>query len=154
MKCLLKVEEKVWNWGEAETETLHEEPSQLRLPCMCVRTSWVHHCVLIEESRGHLSKTHDVFISHLVKVTTWDWTRAEKTFSVYEIMCKILKVGAKSSDDCKGFAWLVGVQGSQPVYEDKQCLDMKENKRWRHGKEKHVREKIEWREIHIDLTKF
>uniref|UniRef100_A0A5F4VS66 Syntrophin gamma 1 n=1 Tax=Callithrix jacchus TaxID=9483 RepID=A0A5F4VS66_CALJA len=24
-------------------------------------------------------------------VTTWDWTRAEKTFSVYEIMCKILK---------------------------------------------------------------
>ncbi|XP_072808105.1 gamma-1-syntrophin isoform X2 [Vicugna pacos] len=25
------------------------------------------------------------------QVTTWDWTRAEKTFSVYEIMCKILK---------------------------------------------------------------
>ncbi|XP_077873321.1 gamma-1-syntrophin isoform X2 [Ictidomys tridecemlineatus] len=24
-------------------------------------------------------------------VTTWDWTRAEKTFSVYEIMCKVLK---------------------------------------------------------------
>ncbi|XP_071660230.1 gamma-1-syntrophin isoform X5 [Patagioenas fasciata] len=24
-------------------------------------------------------------------VTTWDWTRAEKTFSIYEIMCKILK---------------------------------------------------------------
>ncbi|XP_025070571.1 gamma-1-syntrophin, partial [Alligator sinensis] len=24
-------------------------------------------------------------------VTTWDWTRAEKTFSVYEIMCKIFK---------------------------------------------------------------
>ncbi|XP_045700994.1 gamma-1-syntrophin [Phyllostomus hastatus] len=24
-------------------------------------------------------------------VTTWDWTRAERTFSVYEIMCKILK---------------------------------------------------------------
>ncbi|EHB09890.1 Gamma-1-syntrophin [Heterocephalus glaber] len=32
-------------------------------------------------------------ISNLTKhnVTTWDWTRAEKTFSVYEIMCKILK---------------------------------------------------------------
>ncbi|KAB0358944.1 hypothetical protein FD754_003100, partial [Muntiacus muntjak] len=32
-------------------------------------------------------------ISSLTKhnVTTWDWTRAEKTFSVYEIMCKILK---------------------------------------------------------------
>uniref|UniRef100_A0A8C6RKQ1 Syntrophin, gamma 1 n=1 Tax=Nannospalax galili TaxID=1026970 RepID=A0A8C6RKQ1_NANGA len=25
------------------------------------------------------------------QVTTWDWTRAEKTFSVCEIMCKILK---------------------------------------------------------------
>ncbi|XP_030623512.1 gamma-1-syntrophin [Chanos chanos] len=24
-------------------------------------------------------------------VTTWDWTRAEKSFTVYEIMCKILK---------------------------------------------------------------
>nr|XP_033790098.1 gamma-1-syntrophin isoform X3 [Geotrypetes seraphini] len=24
-------------------------------------------------------------------VTTWDWTRAEKTFTVYEIMCKIFK---------------------------------------------------------------
>ncbi|XP_046883580.1 gamma-1-syntrophin [Hypomesus transpacificus] len=24
-------------------------------------------------------------------VTTWDWTRAEKTFTVYEIMCKVLK---------------------------------------------------------------
>lgn len=26
------------------------------------------------------------------QVTTWDWTRAEKSFTVYEIMCKILKV--------------------------------------------------------------
>lgn len=25
-------------------------------------------------------------------MTTWDWTRAEKSFTVYEIMCKILKV--------------------------------------------------------------
>ncbi|KAM7400491.1 hypothetical protein PAMA_004941 [Pampus argenteus] len=25
------------------------------------------------------------------QVTTWDWTRAEKSFTVYEIMCKILK---------------------------------------------------------------
>ncbi|KAK7945516.1 hypothetical protein WMY93_001244 [Mugilogobius chulae] len=32
-------------------------------------------------------------ISNLTKhnVTTWDWTRAEKSFTVYEIMCKILK---------------------------------------------------------------
>ena len=103
--------------------------SLLRLPCVCVRTSWVHHCVLIEESRGHLSKTHDEFVSHLFKVTTWDWTRAEKTFSVYEIMCKILKVGPKNSDGCKGFAWPVGVLGSQAVYENKQYLDMKENTR-------------------------
>ncbi|MBW00436.1 Gamma-1-syntrophin, partial [Eschrichtius robustus] len=44
-----------------------------------------------EKSRGHLSKTNDVLVSHLFKVTTWDWTRAEKTFSVYEIMCKVLK---------------------------------------------------------------
>lgn len=28
----------------------------------------------------------------IFQVTTWDWTRAEKTFTVYEIMCKILKV--------------------------------------------------------------
>lgn len=26
------------------------------------------------------------------QVTTWDWTRAEKSFTVYEIMFKILKV--------------------------------------------------------------
>uniref|UniRef100_A0AAR2KR86 Syntrophin, gamma 1 n=1 Tax=Pygocentrus nattereri TaxID=42514 RepID=A0AAR2KR86_PYGNA len=26
-------------------------------------------------------------------VTTWDWTRAEQSFTVYEIMCKILKDG-------------------------------------------------------------
>ncbi|XP_028832180.1 gamma-1-syntrophin isoform X2 [Denticeps clupeoides] len=26
-------------------------------------------------------------------VTTWDWTRAEKSFTVYEIMCKVLKDG-------------------------------------------------------------
>ncbi|KAG7256953.1 hypothetical protein CRUP_030953, partial [Coryphaenoides rupestris] len=25
------------------------------------------------------------------QVTTWDWTRAEKSFTVYEIMCKVLK---------------------------------------------------------------
>ncbi|XP_074174528.1 gamma-1-syntrophin isoform X5 [Rhinolophus sinicus] len=31
-------------------------------------------------------------------VTTWDWTRAEKTFSVYEIMCKILKPVYTSQD--------------------------------------------------------
>lgn len=29
---------------------------------------------------------------YFFQVTTWDWTRAEKTFTVYEIMCKILKV--------------------------------------------------------------
>nr|XP_033790097.1 gamma-1-syntrophin isoform X2 [Geotrypetes seraphini] len=32
-------------------------------------------------------------------VTTWDWTRAEKTFTVYEIMCKIFK--------CKTYACVV-----------------------------------------------
>ncbi|KAJ8797127.1 hypothetical protein J1605_001937 [Eschrichtius robustus] len=57
-----------------------------------------------EKSRGHLSKTNDVLVSHLFKVTTWDWTRAEKTFSVYEIMCKVLKVGPASSDDHNGFS--------------------------------------------------
>lgn len=36
-------------------------------------------------------KTNGILL-YLLKVTTWDWTRAEKTFSVYEIMCKILKV--------------------------------------------------------------
>eukprot|EP00064_Thunnus_orientalis_P001831 superscaffoldBa00000127_g1834 len=29
-------------------------------------------------------------------VTTWDWTRAEKSFTVYEIMCKILKHGSRT----------------------------------------------------------
>lgn len=57
-----------------------------------------------EKSRGHLSKTNDVLVSHLFKVTTWDWTRAEKTFSVYEIMCKVLKVGPASTDDHNGFS--------------------------------------------------
>lgn len=31
-------------------------------------------------------------LTYIFQVTTWDWTRAEKTFTVYEIMCKILKV--------------------------------------------------------------
>lgn len=36
------------------------------------------------------SSWHELY--HIFQVTTWDWTRAEKSFTVYEIMCKILKV--------------------------------------------------------------
>ena len=113
--------------GGAEAETQHEEDLTAQAALPACENFMGAPPVLI--SSGHLSKTHDELVSHLFKVTTWDWTRAEKTFSVYEIMCKILKVGPKSGVDCKGFAWPVGVLGSQAVYENKQCLDMKENTR-------------------------
>lgn len=40
------------------------------------------------------------------QVTTWDWTRAEKSFTVYEIMCKILKVEGFDLSEASGWLWI------------------------------------------------
>lgn len=69
---------------------------------VCGRSTPAPCFVRKEKNRGSFSDINDGPLSHLLKVTTWDWTRAEKTFSVYEIMCKILKVGSAGSDQ----SWL------------------------------------------------
>uniref|UniRef100_A0A673X9P2 Syntrophin gamma 1 n=1 Tax=Salmo trutta TaxID=8032 RepID=A0A673X9P2_SALTR len=43
-------------------------------------------------------------------VTTWDWTRAEKSYTVYEIMCKVLKRSCDIlyyTDQCKTYACIM-----------------------------------------------
>lgn len=72
-------------------------------------------------------KTNGILL-YLLKVTTWDWTRAEKTFSVYEIMCKILKVWSISSEDFHGFSSTKSGSGLSGSYK-KWCIDIKENTR-------------------------
>ncbi|GAB5583960.1 gamma-1-syntrophin isoform X1 [Prionailurus iriomotensis] len=51
-------------------------------------------------------------------VTTWDWTRAEKTFSVYEIMCKILKGFHQDSDllDQRKHCFTVQSESGEDLY--------------------------------------
>lgn len=43
----------------------------------------------VTQQQENTENVYDCF-----QVTTWDWTRAEKSFTVYEIMFKILKVRA------------------------------------------------------------
>lgn len=51
---------------------------------------WNRKCELKEYLFSRI--TENVYLRF--QVTTWDWTRAEKSFTLYEIMFKILKVRA------------------------------------------------------------
>uniref|UniRef100_A0A087Y8J3 Syntrophin gamma 1 n=1 Tax=Poecilia formosa TaxID=48698 RepID=A0A087Y8J3_POEFO len=56
-------------------------------------------------------------------VTTWDWTRAEKSFTVYEIMCKILKV-SQSTDSRLVVIILCRFQDSDLLDKRRHCFSV------------------------------